>query len=125
MDFTRRNPGGSYSDWQGTSKKDPDDIPRDPLPTGPGPSDGPNNGPLGPNTTVTLADQSAYSDALREGGRATMSDVNKWFADNGYDYLIGPVIRGNGQIYTSHGTFRMGPDGLPTGEPFSLMDRYR
>ena len=44
---------GSFSDWLGNSKKQPDQIDPPPPPYDPG--DGPVTGPLGPNPTVTLA----------------------------------------------------------------------
>lgn len=51
--------------------------------------------------------------------KVPMSEVKAWAKAQG---IGGPVIRGNGQIYTSQGTYKMGEDGMPTGDPFSLTD---
>lgn len=41
------------------------------------------------------------------------SDLRKWFYDNGYGYVGGPIVSGNGRIYSSAGWFQRGPDGMP------------
>lgn len=35
----------------------------------------------------------------------------------GYTNVGGPIVKGNGFVYTNVGRFRMGEDGLPFGEP--------
>ena len=45
-------------------------------------------------------------------------DLKKWFWDNGYGVVGGPIIKGNGQIYTTIGWFDQDENGLPTGDPY-------
>lgn len=46
------------------------------------------------------------------------SDLRQWFWDNGYGYIGGPILRGNGQIYTNKGWWDQDENGMPTGDPY-------